>query len=66
MLTLKQIIKHIKKCKKRGVKFNFLGLVENKDLSPEVEDLFRVTGLYVSGWDWVNGNDSLKELINTL
>ena len=64
MLTLPQLKKHIKKCKRKGIKFGFLGLVENKDLTPEVESLFVYQGIGMSGYDWVNGNNRLKELIS--
>ena len=40
MLTLSQLKKHIKKCKQKNIRYNFLGLVENKDLSLEVENLY--------------------------
>jgi len=39
--------------------FNFLGFVENKELSPEVEKLFTFKAAY----DWVNGNEKMKKLI---
>ena len=64
MLTLLQLKKHIKKCKRKEIRFDFLGLVENRDLSPEVENLFRfVSPSGYIGYDWVNGNDKLKNLI---
>lgn len=68
MLTLTQLKKHIKKCKNKDVRFNFLGLVENVDLSNEVENLFKLvnpeTGY--TGYDWVNGNSDLRNLIDTI
>ena len=66
MLTLKQLIKHVKKCKSKGVRYNFLGLVENKDLSPDVKSLFTFESPSgYCGYDWVNGNGKLKELITS-
>jgi hypothetical protein len=64
MLTLSQLKKHIAKCKKKSIRFNFLGLVENKDLSPDVLRLFTLESPSgYTGYDWVNGNSKLKELI---
>ena len=64
LLTLRMLKKHIKKCKKSGRRFNFLGLVENKDLTPDVEGLFKFISPSGSvGYDWVNGNNKLKQLI---
>lgn len=65
-ITLSYLKKHIKKCKKKGVRFNFLGLVENRDLSPDVRRLFTFQGIGMSGYDWVNGNKKMKELIDSL
>ena len=64
MITLSMLKKHIKKCKRYDKKYNFLGFVENQDLNSEVESLFTFTtadGCTV--YDWVNGNDKLKQLI---
>ena len=59
--------RHIRRCKIKGVKFNFLGFVENKDLTPEVESLFSFCSPSgYCGYDWVNGNDKLKVLIDSL
>ena len=64
ILTLRMLKKHIKKCKKHNKGFNFLGLVENKDLMPEIESLFRIVcPSGYAGYDWVNGNNKLKQLI---
>ena len=60
MITLAHIKAHIRKCKHENRRYNWLGFVENKDLSPNVEALFVVGFLH--GWDWVNGNDKMKEL----
>lgn len=63
-LTLTELKRHIKKCKKHNKNFGFLGLVENRDLTPEVEGLFKfITPSGYIGYDWVNGNDKLKQLI---
>jgi hypothetical protein len=63
-ITLSYLKKHIKKCNKKKIRYNFLGLVENRDLSPEVQSLFTfVTPSGFVGYDWVNGNDKMKELI---
>ena len=66
-ITISDIKKHIKKCKRRLVRFNFLGFVENKELTSEVNNLF----IFISpsgyiGYDWVNGNNHLKDLINNI
>ena len=37
MITLSDVKKHIRKCKLYEVRYDWLGFVENKDLSPEVE-----------------------------
>ena len=63
-LTLAQVKKHIRRCHKKGAKFDFLGLVENQDLTPEVERLFTFSTFSgASVYDWVNGNHKLKNLI---
>lgn len=66
MKTIKDLKKHIKKCNKRGMRYNFLGLVENNDLSPEVESLFTLEGIGMSGYDWVNGNNKMKALVKSI
>jgi hypothetical protein len=65
MITKKDLIKEIKRQKKLNLNIGFLGFVENKDLSREVEDYFKVYNRFgvCAGYDWVNGNDKLKELI---
>lgn len=67
-LSLAELKRHIKKCKKHNKNFGFLGLVENRDLTPEVESLFKFTTPYgyILGYDWVNGNDKLKQLIKEI
>jgi hypothetical protein len=57
-ITLKDVKKHISKCKRLGVRYDWLGFVENKDLTFEVQALFAVGW----GWDWVNGNEHLRAL----
>ncbi len=68
MITKQDLIKEIKR-QNRAIKkgkqtnFNFLGFVENDDLSDDVIKYFQK---YIKGavyYDWINGNDSLKELI---
>lgn len=63
METIATLKKHIKKCNKRGTKYDFLGFVENKDLSPELENCFTLCGVGMFGYDWVNGNSRLKNII---
>jgi hypothetical protein len=62
-LTIADVKRHIKRCKKKGVRFNWLGFVENRDLSPEVEALFTLynpTGR--PAYNWVSGNEKLRQL----
>jgi len=49
-------------------KIRFLGLVENRELTPEVESLFYCKGYNGTsgGYDWVNGNKKLKQLIRRI
>jgi len=48
--------RHIRRCKTKGVRFNFLGFVENKDLTSEVESLFSFCSPSgYCGYDWING-----------
>jgi hypothetical protein len=63
MITLADIKKHIRQCKHRGVRYNWLGFVENKDLAPEVEALFSVGN---NLWDWVKGNSKLWKLQDSI
>ena len=70
MATIKDLQREIKR-QYRAIKegkqlgFNFLGYVENKDLSPEVENLFSFENMFGSraGYNWISGNKRLKELI---
>jgi hypothetical protein len=68
MITTAQLKKHIKKCNKKGIRYNFLGFVENNDLSNEVEALFTFQNHFgiTVGYDWVNGNDELQKIISEL
>lgn len=67
-LTLEELKAFIKRRKRQGKALGLLGLVENRDLSREVEQLFTFKNDFgqVVGYDWVNGNDKLKELIETI
>jgi hypothetical protein len=59
-ITLTDVKQRIKKCKKKGVRYDWLGFVENKDLTPEVTALFiSPNGMM---YDWVNGNNKLWQL----
>ena len=63
-VTLKKINKHIKKCLIKNEKINFLGLVEQAELDRGIVDLFKyVTPTGYEGYDWVNGNDKMKKII---
>lgn len=63
MIEMKDLKRHIGKMYKKyqGNKYDFLGLVENQDLSPEVESCF--VGGVPGWWNWVNGNEKMKALI---
>ena len=63
-LTKSDLINYIKKYKNKGY-YDFLGFVENRELTSEVESYFTCTNRdgIVACWDWVNGNDKLKKLI---
>ena len=65
MTTKKDLIKEIKRQHKKNLNIGFLGFVENKDLNEEVISYFSFKNEYgiIRGYDWVNGNNSLKELI---
>jgi hypothetical protein len=64
MKTIQDVKKHIKKCNRKGVHFDWLGFTENQDLSPEVESLFRFESPSgYSGYDWVHGNKKLADLL---
>ena len=61
-ITIKEIRRHIKNCLRYKKRYDWLGLVENKELTPEVEALFahpRIPHM----WDWVNGNSRLQKII---
>lgn len=59
MITIRDVENHIRHCKKLQKRYNWLGFVENQDLSPEVEALFSVGNGW---WDWVKGNQKLWAL----
>lgn len=66
MINKKDLIKEIKR-QNRAIKkgkqsdFNFLGFVENDDLTEEIKNYFEVgVGNF---YNWIDGNDNLKELI---
>ena len=68
MITKKDLIKEIKR-QNRAIKkgkqsyFNFLGFVEKDKLSDDIEGYFKE---YINGvvyYNWIDGNESLKELI---
>jgi len=63
-LTKADLIKEIKRQKRKNLNIGFLGFVENKDLSDEVKSYFTFYDNLgnIRGYDWVNGNESLKEL----
>ena len=71
MLYLKDIKREIKRQHRQIVQkkryyngYNFLGLVENQDLSPEVMRLFAVTTpTGYTFYDWVHGNNNMEQLI---
>lgn len=66
-LVIKDIIKHIKSCNRKGIKYNFLGLVEVNDINYEVEELFKViSSIGQIGYDWINGNSKLNNLIKQI
>ena len=68
MITKKDLIKEIKR-QNRTIKkgkqsyFNFLGFVEKDKLTDEVESYFIVSEGSFCLYDWINGNENLKDLI---
>ena len=62
-IGINAVKKHIKYCKRYGKRYNWLGFVENKDLTPEVEALFYMGNGW---WDWVKGNQKLWDLQESL
>jgi len=68
MITEKDLIKEIRMKIRKREPLSFLGFVENKDLSKEVEayfELYNGAGIKC-GYDWVNGNEKLKKLIKKI
>ena len=69
MITIKDLKKEIKK-QHRRIKankqdgYNFLGFVENKDLTEEVINLFSITDKTGSTWyNWVGGTEKMNIFI---
>ena len=47
--------------------YNFLGFVENKELTPLVESYFKfVSPTGYTGYDWVKGNEKMRKLIDEI
>ena len=66
-ITIKKLTSHIKRRIKQGRCLGLLGFVENQALTPEVERLFTFYRFGVPvGYDWVNGNQRLQELIQSI
>ena len=63
-ITIKMLQSYVKKRLKKKLHLNMLGFLENQDLDSEVEQLF-VVGNGI-GWDWVNGNDKFKILVENI
>lgn len=64
-ITLSKVKNHIKKCNRKGVRYDWLRFIENKELTPEVEKLFTLWNPKgAPAYDWVKGNDKLQSLIN--
>ena len=64
-ITMSILKRHIKHSLKKYNQVGFLGLVENKDLTPEVEALFTYyndKGM-PHGYNWVSGNDKMRALV---
>ena len=66
MITMAILKKHIRTQLKKGKRLNFLGLVENVDLTPEVIEHFCATNTTHEWYNWMNGNDKMKELIENI
>jgi|PlaIllAssembly_1097288.scaffolds.fasta_scaffold561801_1 hypothetical protein len=58
-ITLEDVRKRIRDRIKERKRYDWLGFVENKDLTPEVENLFYLGSGW---WDWVKGNSKLWAL----
>jgi hypothetical protein len=61
MLYLDDVEDHIAKCKAQGIRFDWLGFVENDDISSSVRALFESPS-HPGYYDWVNGNEKLWKL----
>ena len=69
LTDLKREIKRQYREKKKGKRtdYNFLGYVENKDLTREVENIFKaVTPTGYTYYNWVDGSEGMKDLIKTV
>ena len=64
-LTIKGIKKHIKRCLHYKKHYDFLGLTENRELTPRVEKLFEHTKI-PGYWNWVNGNEKLRQIVEDM
>jgi hypothetical protein len=60
-IGVKDIRKHIRKCIRYRRPYNFLGLVENRELTEEAEALF--SSPRGNMYDWINGNDRMLKII---
>lgn len=62
---VKRQLGRIKRGKREG--FNFLGFVENQDLTSDVIRLFSLVTLSgATFYNWVIGNEKLQELLNKI
>lgn len=60
-ITIADVRKHIRKCIRYKKRYDWLGFVENRALSPAVERLFSHPTI-PGYWDWVNGNSRLQKI----
>ena len=71
-ITINDMKKEIKRQfreKKKGKRrdYNFLGFIENDELTNEVKNLFKfVTSTGYAYYDWVNGNKEMLTLIQKI
>ena len=72
MIGIKELKREIKRQQRRIKKgkqddYNFLGFVENDDLTPEVANLFTViTPSGYTYYDWVNGTEKMKDFVGSV
>ena len=62
-ITIKEVKRYIKYCLRYNKVYDFLRLVENKDLTPEVEGLFSCGPGF---WDWSRGNKKMRKIIEEI